>query len=407
MSNPSKHPKKAKAIPTHVSRRRRRDRTLVSITVLLIAAAWIIGYYTSGVDVAPQVAKLLPEADHIEKQADLFIGYNEDKTEILGYAATGEAPGYSGPIQVLVGIDPDGNVTGVKILKQSETPGFFRLVLNADMISQFVGRAFDAPFQLGDDIDAVSGATLSAEGVAAAARQAIQKIAQNGLEKPLPAKQRSIQFSGPEISLLALFAAGYVGHKMRAGAWKQRIRWGIMLAGILFVGFVYTVPLTITMIISLLSGYWPDWQANLYWYILIGGILFVTSVDGKNPYCGWFCPFGAVQETLATVTDAKPYRPKELRGFLTWLQRGLALLAILLGLALRRPGVAGYEPFAVFFDFQGMTVEWVFLAVILLGSLLVYRPFCTYLCPIDPTVALIAAMRRWARDVWRSWRRAR
>ncbi len=407
MSNPSKRSKKVKAIPVNAIRRRRRERVLVAITILIIAAAWVIGYFTSGVDVAPQVAELLPRAVHVEKQGDLFVGYNKDKTETVGYAATGEAPGYSGPIQVLVGIDLEGNVTGIKVLKQSETPGFFRLVVNADMVSQFVGRAFDSPFQLGEDIDAVSGATLSTEGVAAASRQAIRNIAQDGLAQPLPAEKRSIQFGGPEIALLALFGAGYLGHRMRAGAWKRRVRWGILLAGIIFVGFVYTVPLTITMFISLLSGYWPDWQANLYWYILIGGILFVTSVDGKNPYCGWFCPFGAIQETLATVTDAKPYRPKELRPFLTWLQRGLALLAILLGLALRRPGVAGYEPFAALFDFQGMTIEWIFLAIILLGSLLVYRPFCTYLCPIDPTVALIAAIRRWGRDVWRSWRRAR
>ncbi len=173
----------------------------------------------------------------------------------------------------------------------------------------------------------------------------------------------------------------------------------------LILGFVYTAPLTITMITSFLGGYWPDWHNNLYWYLLVGGILFVTLVDGKNPYCGWFCPFGTVQECLGTLTGAKLYRPKNLHELLNWLQRGLAVFAIVLGLVLRRPGVAGYEPFATLFDFHGTGLEWLFLALILIASLLIYRPFCNYLCPIDPTVDMIAAMRKWVREVWRTWRR--
>jgi polyferredoxin len=141
--------------------------------------------------------------------------------------------------------------------------------------------------------------------------------------------------------------------------------------------------------------------------LLIGGILFVTLVDGKNPYCSWFCPFGAVQESLSSLTGAKFYRPRDLQDFFIWLQRGLALTAIVLGLAVRRPGVAGYEPFATLFDFNGNTAEWLFLGLILIASLLIYRPFCTYLCPIDPTVDLISALRRWGKEVWRTWRAAK
>jgi len=145
-------------------------------------------------------------------------------------------------------------------------------------------------------------------------------------------------------------------------------------------------------------------HSNLYWYLLIGGILFVTTVDAKNPYCSWFCPFGAFQECLATVTGVKPYRPRDLNQVLKWVQRGLALTAVILGLALRRPGVASYEPFATLFDFRGTGVEWIFLALIVLASLVTYRPFCNYLCPLDPFVDFIAAARRWAKEVWSQWR---
>lgn len=38
---------------------------------------------------------------------------------------------------------------------------------------------------------------------------------------------------------------------------------------------------------------------------------------------------------------------------LLWLQRGLALTAIVMGLALRQPSVGSYEPFATLFDLRG------------------------------------------------------
>ena len=183
------------------------------------------------------------------------------------------------------------------------------------------------------------------------------------------------------------------------------LRWGTLLAGMVTIGFIYTLPLTISMIISFMSGYWPDWRTNLYWYLLIGGIIFVTTVDAKNPYCGWFCPFGAFQECLAAVTKAKLFRPRNLHTPLLWLQRGLALTAIVLGLALRQPGAAGYEPFATLFDLRGTTVQWALLIIVVFASLMMYRPFCNYLCPIDPVADYIAAGRRWVKERWITWRK--
>jgi NosR/NirI family transcriptional regulator, nitrous oxide reductase regulator len=73
-------------------------------------------------------------------------------------------------------------------------------------------------------------------------------------------------------------------------------------------------------------------------------------------------------------------------------------------LALRRPGVASYEPFATLFDFRGTAVAWIFLALVVFASLITYRPFCNYLCPIDPVVDMIAAVRRWLKEGWTQWR---
>ncbi|HSM56956.1 MAG TPA: FMN-binding protein [Candidatus Sulfomarinibacteraceae bacterium] len=385
------------------ARRKRRERWFMVATVVLILTAWLYGYFTSGTAVAPLVKEVLPAAENVEQRGSLFVG-QDAAGEVIGYAAVGEAPGYGGPLEVLVGVNAQGDVVGIHFLSQRESPGFFRLLERSDLLAQVSQARVQDPLQVGQDLDAVSGATISAQGVAGAVRSAAAEIAEQGLQEPRPAVQQAVDVGAPELVLLLLFASGYVGHRWRNGVWKRRVRWATLLTGMIVLGFLYTAPLTITMIISLLSGYWPDWHNNLYWYLLLGGIIFVTTVDAKNPYCHWFCPFGALQECLATVSGAKFYRPRQYAELLTWLQRGLALVAIVLGLALRRPGVAGYEPFATLFDLQGGLFSWALLVVILLASLALYRPFCNYLCPLDAVIDFIAAARRWGKETVTQWR---
>ena len=383
--------------------KQRGERWLLLGTVLLVVVAWSYGYLTAATNVLPLVADVIPSAVQIQSRGQLFVGLDESG-EIVGYAAVGQAPGYAGPIEMLVGVSPTGEILAALVVVQRESPGFFRLVDRSDLVNRYTGRSIKAPLQLGNDLDAVSGATVSAEAVAAATRQAVRTIASEGLNTSLPPERKSLQFGIPEATLLLLFASGYAGHKLRNRDWKRRLRWGTLLTGMIVLGFIYTAPLTITMFISLLSGYWPDIYSNLYWYLLIGGILFVTTVDAKNPYCTWFCPFGAFQECLAAISGAKAYRPSSLNEPLKWVQRGLALTAVIIGLTLRRPGVAGYEPFETLFDFQGTAVKWGLLLLIVLTSLLIYRPFCNYLCPLDPVIDFIAATRRWLKESWLKWR---
>ena len=384
-------------------RQNRRERLLLLLAAGAVVLAWFYGYFTSGADVAPLVPQVLPDVASVTMQGDIFVG-NDADGQVIGYAATATSPGYGGPIDVLVGVDPTGEVLGVEIVTQRESPGFFRLVTSSDLVAEYTGRAITDPLRLGEDLDAVTGATVSAEGVSNAVRAAVRTVAASALDTTLPQESTPIKFGAPEIVLILLFAAGYLGHRVRKPVLKKRIRWATLLGGLIFLGFVYTAPLTITMIASLLSGYWPDWHSNLYWYLLISGILFVTTVEAKNPYCSWFCPFGAFQECMAAVSGVKAYRPRDLGDTLKWVQRGLAFTAIVLGLALRRPGVAGYEPFATLFDLRGSLVQWALLIVVVLASLVMYRPFCNYLCPMDPVIDVIAATRRWIKETWSTWR---
>lgn len=383
--------------------RNRRERWIMVGTVAIVLAAWLYGYFNAGADAAPSVEKVLPGATTIDRSGNLFIG--RDATgALVGYAGVGRAMGYGGPMMVVAGVNAEGAILGVEIVEERESPGFFRLVRNSDLFTDYNDRQVTDPLRLGEDLDSITGATMSAEGVATAVRAAVRAVAADALQAPLPPESQSIEIGMPEIILVLLFIAGYIGHRLRNPRGKRIVRWGTLIAGMITIGFIYTLPLTISMVVSFLSGYWPDWRTNLYWYLLIGGILFVTAANAKNPYCSWFCPFGAFQECLAAVTRTKSYRPRDLNAPLLWLQRGLALTAIVLGLALRQPAAGSYEPFATLFDLNGTPVQWALLIIVVLASLMMYRPFCNYLCPLDPVVDFIAAVRRWIKETWNRWR---
>lgn len=372
--------------------------------MVILVAAWLYGYLNSGSEIEPLVREVVTGAERVERRGDVFYVYAQDS--LIGYAGVGQASGYSGPIEVLVGLDSEGTIIGVQIVGHKETPGFFRRLSDVNFFEQFIERDYTDSLLVGDGIDAASGATISSEAVARAIRNEVRTIASGPVGANVPAQAVPIQFGVPEVVLIGLFAVGYIGHRSRRRPVKKWARRVTLVTGAVVLGFIYNKPLTVANFISLLSGYWPDWHTNMYWFLLLGGILFVTTAQGKNPYCSWFCPFGAVQEGMGRISGAKLYRPRNLHRPLQWAQRGLAFSAIALGLALRQPGAASYEPFGTLFDFTGSMPQWILLAIILLASFIVYRPFCNYVCPMDPIVDYIGETRRWAQTEWRKVRKA-
>ena len=170
------------------------------------------------------------------------------------------------------------------------------------------------------------------------------------------------------------------------------------------LGFIYNSPLTLSYLDKFLIGYWPQWQTHLYWYLLIGGILFVFTVDNKNPYCEWFCPFGAVQECMGAIGGAKVRSSGRYQGLLGWSQRGVAWAAIVVALVFRNPGITSYEVFGTLFKLVGSNIQFALLGIVLVTALFVRRPWCTYLCPLRPVTDLIRMYRKWAKELWQQLR---
>ena len=95
--------------------------------------------------------------------------------ESLGHAFMAKGIGYGGAIDILIGLDPDATLRGIKIIFQQETPGLGAKITEPFFLDQFHGLSLDqvALIQNGGRIDAITSATLSSSAVVKAVKEAI------------------------------------------------------------------------------------------------------------------------------------------------------------------------------------------------------------------------------------------
>jgi Na+-translocating ferredoxin:NAD+ oxidoreductase RnfG subunit len=386
-------------------KKKKLERILGVAALLTIIAAWIAGALRQEADREPFLKKALPGAEIFKPvSAGIYAGYaandfKESVRPVIGYTAIGTANGYGGPMRVAVGVDLTGNISGITIIDHKETIPFFQKVLAKEFPGSLRGKSYSHSFLPGDDVDSVSGATLSLNALLNSTRQALRQVAGKTLNLPAaPGKAKPLRFGLPELILLLLSAAGFASYSKKIKQ-KPKIQKNMrrvsLIIGLLLLGFVYTIPLSIININSLLLGYWPDWHTHLYWYLLLAGGLLPLILIEKSPYCDTFCPFGSTQEVLKVIGGAKPRMPFKYHSYMQWIQRSLAWAAIVLALFFRSPAHVNVEVFGTFFNLTGTYFQFALLAVVLVAALFITRPWCNYLCPLRAVADYLRSMRKW------------
>ena len=120
------------------------------------------------------VAGPLPHFEAFETPAG-FAGYAVWTTEVVP-----DERGYDGPIKILVGVNAKGILTGIHVSQHHEPYGYFSIDTPA-FAAQFKGKSVRDPFRLGEDVFAVSRATISVGSATRAIRDSARRVARQFL----------------------------------------------------------------------------------------------------------------------------------------------------------------------------------------------------------------------------------
>lgn len=137
----------------------------------------------------------------------------------------------------------------------------------------------------------------------------------------------------------------------------------------------------------------------LLWGVVLGSLL----VWGRGFFCGWLCPYGALQEGThalgRTLRIPQINVPDRWDRRLKWVKYGV--LAVLLVTALTAPALNDFlvevEPFKTAIT-VGFDREWYYVAYAALWLVLgmaLFKGFCRYVCPLGALLAVGGLLRRW------------
>lgn len=121
--------------------------------------------------VLPAFAQLAIDTLQTESSGPRFYYSGVGDSGISGTALSATSGlGYSGEIEIMMGIDLAGIISGVRILRHAETPGLGANYADPDLLEKFyMGRAINANWKLtkdGGEVDAVTGATVTGRAIA-------------------------------------------------------------------------------------------------------------------------------------------------------------------------------------------------------------------------------------------------
>ncbi|MHC1722257.1 MAG: 4Fe-4S binding protein [Aminipila sp.] len=147
-----------------------------------------------------------------------------------------------------------------------------------------------------------------------------------------------------------------------------------------------------------------------YSFYIAGFLIFIGSIMGRFA-CGWLCPFGLIQELLYKIPFYKKIKTFNGDRLLRYLKYVILVIFVILmplfivdiigqgtpyfcKLICPAGTLEGGLPLVLANKALQETVGWLYawknllLVITIIGSLIIYRPFCKYICPLGAIYAL-------------------
>jgi NosR/NirI family transcriptional regulator, nitrous oxide reductase regulator len=413
-------------------------RLLMALALLFAATA----PRAAGIaDTYPQLRQFFPAADRfgeLEGEPRAAPAYRGG--QLLGYAFLSNdvlrIPAYSGsPINTLIGFDLAGRIVGVSIVQHEEP--ILVIGVTDERLRQFAEQyrglsvfdrvAVGAPRAGHANVDTIAGATITVMVENATIMRSARQVAEARGLRPAsgtgegtaavraddePLWKAAWQERRVTIALLVAGLAVLTSILVFQDWFAQRpqllfyVRRGFLVYTVLFVGWYALGQLSVVNVLTFVHAFMRDfnWQNFLIdpmLFILWSFVALTLLLWGRGVYCGWLCPFGAIQELLGQAARYLGLRQFEFPNVVherLWAVKYLILI-VLFGLSLQSLGdavrYAEVEPFktAVTLHFQRPWPFVLYAAALIAISAFNRKFFCKYLCPLGAALSIPGRFR--------------
>ncbi len=374
-----------------------------------------------------------------------------------------QIPAYSGrPINTLVGFDLSGRITGIAIVHHEEpilAVGISEARLRA-FTDQYRGKSVFEPIAVGAPrpghvtVDAISGATITVMVQNATITKSVRRVAESRGLRPggaapravpsvadagtasstaparMPASRDASAVRGVaepseeplwmevwrdrKVSIaLLLVGLGVLSLILVFQDWLARrpqllwyVRRGFLLFTLFFIGWYALAQLSVMQVLTFLHAamrnfQWENFLIDPMLFILWGFVALTLLLWGRGVYCGWLCPYGALQELGNQLAQRLGVKQLEFSDVVHERLSAVKYLVLIMlfGVSLQSlveaARYAEIEPFKTTIVLHFLR-EWPF--VLYSGALLVVAAFnrkffCKYLCPLGAALAIPGRFR--------------
>ncbi|MGY8870944.1 MAG: 4Fe-4S binding protein [Pseudomonadales bacterium] len=209
-------------------------------------------------------------------------------------------------------------------------------------------------------------------------------------------------------SLVILFVAFIKQEKISSNAVRfHQFRWAYLWFTLLFIGYYAQGQLSVVNIFTLLHAIGDGFDITIFLLDPIIFILWVVTfislfIIGRGLFCGWLCPFGALQEMASWC--GKKLGIKQIRVSENKHRKLIYLkYPILIGLVAvsfyelsLAERLAEVEPFKTSITLV-FARHWPFVLyalALLVGGMFIHKFYCRYLCALGAGLAILGALRR-------------
>ncbi|MSU48280.1 MAG: 4Fe-4S binding protein [Opitutus sp.] len=364
----------------------------------------------------PSAANLRPD----DSARDGLFVRDRDGRE-LGYVVRTQPQcqdiiGYAGATDVLVVLDRDWKIVGLKIHASDDTADYVtNIAVDRRFLKKWHGLAWTAAADLDlqkAGIEGVSGATMTSMAIARSVKARLQMNRNEIVARP------ALRFAWRDWGMIAVLVLAVV---MAFGRpeWRHRWKRPYQILLVVYVGFVAGDLLAMKLLAGWARSGVP-WSTAPGLVLLAAAALVVPWATRKPIYCHHICPHGAAQELLWQFRVGRAFRarpipqppaqpgadrpahltPSPFRSITLpagviraceYLPAGLLLLTLIVAVLALPLDLAGIEPFAAYVV---RSAGWATLAVAgvgLIASFFVPQAYCRFGCPTGTLLNFVRA----------------